>query len=164
MPLTECTTCQHVHRVDEHEIDCSPPVDPELERFLAEDPRLGGDALVGEAMGTLALSTYVDTPAGELARAMAHDHVRVAIVIDRDDRVVGLVEGPDVEAAPPEACLHGIVRQVAPVHERSRLASTIQHMVKHRARALPVVDDAGRPAGILSDLDALRWVSQSGRR
>jgi len=159
MPLTQCTTCEHVHRVGEHEIECSPPVEPELARFLAEDPRLGGDALVGEAMGTLVPCAYVDTPAGELSLEMAREHLRSVIVIDRDERFVGLVEGHDVETAPAEACLHRIVRAVAPVHERSRLASTIERMVKERARALPVVDEAGRPVGIVSDLDALRWLN-----
>jgi len=81
-------------------------------------------------------------------------------VVDEWGRSVGIVERSDADAAPPEACLHGIVRVVAPVHEATPLAIVIERMVHDRARALPVVDEDGRPVGLVTDLDALRWVAE----
>ena len=160
MHVAECAACHHVHQVAEHEVECSPPESP-LAKLLAEDPRLGGDVLTGETMGAATLCTRVETPAGVVARALAEQQILAAIVVDEWWHLVGIVERTDAEAAPPRECLHGLVRIVAPVHEATPLAVVIARMVHDRARAIPVVDDEGRPVGLLSDLDALHWVRQS---
>jgi len=157
--LAECAACQHVHEVAEHEIECSPPESP-LAKLLVEDPRIGGDVLTGETMGAVAVCTRVETPAGVVARALARERLLAAVVVDEWGRFVGTVERSDADAAPPEECLHGIVRVVAPVNEATPLASVIARMVHDRARALAVVDEDGRPVGLVSDLDALRWVAE----
>lgn len=162
IPVAECAACQHVHEVAEHQVECSPPESP-LAKLLAEDPRVGGGASTGEAMGTVTVCARVETPAGVVAGALARERVLAAIVEDEWGRLAGIVERPEAEAAPPTECLHGIVRVVTPVHEATPLASVIARMVHERARALPVVDDEGRPVGLLSDLDALRWVRHSSR-
>jgi CBS domain-containing protein len=158
--LAECAACQHVHRVAEHEIECSPP-ESSLANVLDEDPRLGGDVLTGETMGLKAVCARVETPAGVVARALEREGVLAAIIVDEWGRYVGLVDRPDVEAAPAHECLHGLVRVMAPVREGTALAPAIARMVQERARALPVVDEDRRPVGLVSDLDALRWVRQS---
>lgn len=160
MPLAECAACQHVHKVAEHEVECSPP-ESSLANLLDEDPRLGGDVLTGETMGLQAVCARVETPAGVVARALAREGVLAAMIVDEWGRYVGLVDRPDAEAAPAQQCLHGIVRVVAPVREGTALAPAIARMVQERARALPVVDEDRRPVGLLSDLDALRWVRLS---
>jgi CBS-domain-containing membrane protein len=143
--------------VAEHEVECSPPDSP-LAKLLASDPRIGGNVLTGEVMGAVTLCARVETPAGVVARAIAQERVLAAVIVDEWERYVGIVERADAEAAAPAECLHGIVRAVAPVHEASPLAGVIARMVHDRARVLAVVDDDRRPAGVLSDLDALRWV------
>lgn len=160
--IADCAACQHVHQIAERTIECSPPESP-LAELLAEDPRLGGDASAGEAMGTVTVCARVETPAGVVARALAQERLLAAIVEDEWGRFAGIVERPDVETSRPNECLHGMVRIVTPVHEATPLASVIARMVHDRARALPVVDDDGRPVGLLSDLDALRWVRHSPR-
>jgi CBS domain-containing protein len=160
--VADCAACQYVHQIAEQAVECSPPESP-LAKLLAEDPRLGGDASTGEAMGIVTVCARVETPAGIVARALARERLLAAIVEDEWGRFAGIVERPDAEAAPPEQCLHGIVRVMPPVHEATPLASVIERMVHDRARVLPVVDDDGRPVGLLSDLDALRWVRHSPR-
>ncbi|HTQ46456.1 MAG TPA: CBS domain-containing protein [Polyangiaceae bacterium] len=96
-----------------------------------------------------------------MARALERERVLAAMVVDEWRRYVGLVDRPDAEAAPAHECLHGLVRVVAPVREGTALAAAIARMVQERARALPVVDEDRRPVGLLSELDAQRWVRQS---
>jgi CBS domain-containing protein len=158
-----CATCEHVLRSTALQVECSPPDAPVPPRRFAGALRLDSHAFAGEAMGSSAICAYVDTPAGLVLDALTREQLHAAVVVDDSARCRGVVHRSDVEGAPPLASLHRLVRAVTPIHEAAVLGPAIARMVHDRARALPVVDDEGRPVGLLMDLDALRWVGRSLR-
>jgi CBS domain-containing protein len=158
-----CTTCEHVHRSTAQQVECSLPDALVAPRRFAGALRLDSNAFAGEAMGRSAICAYVDTPAGLVLDALTREHLYAAVVVDDSERSRGVVHRSDVEGTPPQAHLHRLLRAVTSIHEAAALGPAIARMVHDRARALPVVDDEGRPVGLLMDLDALRWVGRSLR-
>jgi CBS domain-containing protein len=149
-------------RFDDLVIECTPgPLESET-RGLAVDPGLGGDVCVGEAMGQHAVSIAAAAPLHVAVELLAHPSVALStgIVVDDDGRVVGTIELPDARIAADVSSTEGVARAVAPIRESATLAAAVGRMAKERRRALPVVDDAGRAVGLISDIDALHWVAR----
>ncbi len=152
--------CPRLSRAVDDVIECTPPASERsaLDSLVA---RLGGDACVGDAMGSRAIAVHADVAAGAVARVLEENGAVVAIVVDRDGRLLGLVDAAEVTRAVTEGGRAGqFARWVGPVHEAAPLDLAVDRMVRERARALPVVDDGGCVVALLTDLDALRWVAR----
>jgi CBS domain-containing protein len=110
-------------------------------------------------MGYVALSVHAAVLAGALARSLEEGGAVVAVVVDENGRLVGLVEAEDVARALGRVRARELARRVNPIHESAPLSHAIDRMVHERARALPVIDDDGYVVALITDIDALRWVA-----
>jgi len=93
-------------------------------------------------------------------------------VIDRDRKVIGIVTDRDIcmgaytRGLPLSQIpvLSGASTALVSVRESDSLEAAEDLMQKHRIRRLPVLDDAGRPVGILSMNDLARRAQNGHRR
>jgi len=156
-----CRQCPRLSRTADDSIECTPPPSS----ASMSDPfvvRLGGDACVGDAMGGLAVAVHQNVAAGVVARSLGEEGAAVALVVDDEGRLVGLIDSAEIARMVGGVRAGQVARWVGPVHEAAPLDHAIDRMVRERARALPVVDDAGCVVALLTDLDALRWVAHRG--
>ncbi len=107
-------------------------------------------------LGVLVLDREVAL--NELSQWLASPGPHLAVVADELGHPLGTIDAGDLAASLAAAA--DAARPVRPVHESAPLRVAVERMVHERARALPVVDDAGRVVGLLTDLDALRWVAR----
>ena len=162
MRLEECQHCPHLSRFDGSVVECAPdPFEGET-RELAADVGLGGDVRVGETMRGHTVSIAMRVPLRKAIEVIAKVSLSCAtgIVVDDDNCVVGTIELLDAGQAADMVCTDKLTRAVVPIRESATLATAIARMAKEHRRTLPVVDDAGRAVGLISDLDALRWVTR----
>ena len=156
-----CQLCPRLSRAGDAAIECTPVSCGKLED-LGAVLRLGGNARVGDAMGHYAVAVLAELPAAAVTRCLVEEGTGVAIVVDDEGHLVGLVEAAAAAQVPGATPARRLARPVVPVHESAPLALAVDRMVRERARALPVVDDGGCVVALLTDLDALRWVAQRG--
>lgn len=159
MGLELCKVCPRLTAVTDEAIMCTPPPGAAVpSEELGQGP-VGIDACVGDAMGYAALLVDAAVPAANLSEPPETPGPSVAVVVDKEARSLGLIDfadAPELE----EGSVEELARQVPPVREAAPLAHAIDRMVHERARALPVVNDEGQVVGVLTDLDALRWVAR----
>jgi predicted transcriptional regulator len=128
---------------------------------------------VGEAMNRAVVLLAADMPAEWALRRLDDQAVSGAPVVDRG-RVAGVVTRRDLLTPIPEQGTHsdplaGLrVRDLMseePVTARAEwsLVRAVRVMVDHGVNRLPVVDQAGRPLGLLTRDDALRAVAARGK-
>jgi hypothetical protein len=162
MDVAVCRRCVHLLRADDAVVECSPATFASDVRGLESDAGLGGDVCVGEAIGPYSVSVCADAPvrAAFAALSRAPAAVLMGIVVDAANHVVGCIERIEPCGPMDADCTERLARAVAPVRESATLAVAVARMTKERRRALPVVDDEGRTVGLISDLDALRWVAR----
>ena len=146
--VDECSHCPRAVGIDGASVTCVPDVE-----------RVDTEASVGAVLGAASVSVLAHVAVGDLA-----DHARTgiwmaAVVLDPDHRPVGMVHREQLAGAQRHAFVAALARPLAPVLETSHLMSTVERMVHERARVLPVVDTALRVVGVVTDLDALRWVA-----
>jgi CBS domain-containing protein len=156
----ECQRCVSFVRLEDSAVECVPGL-VEGAPDVFPDPGLGGDICVGEAMGGYAVLLVPRAPLGAAVEALGRAPVAspTGIVVDDADRVLGVIERPDARRV-VEAVAGELALPVAPIRESATLAAAVARMTKERRRALPVVDDAGRVVGLVTDIDALRWVAR----
>ena len=132
---------------------------------------LGG---VAEAMTRAVVLLAADMPAGLALRHLDRQAVSGAPVVDHG-RVVGVVTRRDLLVPVPERGSYADpladlrVRDLMsdePVTARPDwpLARAVRAMIDHGVNRLPVVDQAGRPLGILTRDDVLRAVAACHRQ
>jgi hypothetical protein len=158
MGIEICRVCPRLSAITEEAIVCTPAAEGAPVEELGDGPT-GIDACVGDAMGYAALLVDAAVPAATLSEPSDTPGHFVAVVVDEEARSLGLVDfatAPELE----ECSVEELARQVPPVREAAPLAHAIDRMVHERARALPVVNDDGEVVGVLTDLDALRWVAR----
>jgi len=121
---------------------------------------------VSEIITAPVLTITPDTTVAEAARTM-HDHHVGALLVTRDDDLVGLVtdrditvsviaEGGDVERTPVGNIM---TREPTFVREHAGIFEAIRVMQRANVRRLPVVDQHLRPVGILTADDLLIYIS-----
>jgi CBS domain-containing protein len=155
--LDWCRGCPLALHADQDAVRCLPDVEP---RDGSDDAaRLGSEASVGEAVGCDQWSVLPEVPASEIASALKGTAVGAVLVVDDGDRLVGLIDPRDLESAPPDERAGALARQSPSVGESASLADAVECMVRAHARHLPVLRADGRVAGVLDDLDALRWIA-----
>lgn len=104
------------------------------------------------------VAVSAETLAAEALKLMIDRRVRHLAVVDGERRVVGVLSRGDLLRMP----LFGkFVREVMTadpetVSAETPLAEAADRMADRRVGCLPVVDAAGRLAGLLSETDALR--------
>jgi CBS domain-containing protein len=104
------------------------------------------------------------------ARRMRDEHVGTLVVLDADQRPVGILTDRDVvlrcvaEGRDPAQTLVGdaMSRPVAHVSESTSIEDALARMATSAARRIVVTDDAGRLAGILALDDVLDLLAEEG--
>lgn len=147
---------------------------------------LPADRWVKEVMTRAVVSVSPATPLAELVGLLIDRRLKAVPVVDADRRVVGLISDGDVlergagaaarlavlerldEAAltaqlaalraSGQTAADVMTRAVVTVREDTALAHAVQVMVQRDLKRLPVLDPAGRLAGMLSRVDVLRTV------
>lgn len=102
---------------------------------------------------------FVVSPTHSVATAraaMRQGNVRHLVVADDDDGVVGLLSDKDVSGTDEEALVGDVMSTPAFTINSAALAfEAIALMLQHRISALPVCDDGGGLAGIITTTDVL---------
>jgi CBS-domain-containing membrane protein len=143
-----CQRCPKAVRIDDVSVTCVPDVDP-----------LRAESLVGAAMGEASVTIEAAMPVAELAPLVESGGWMTVLVLDSDHHALGLIHREQLADAESGTAAEALARPIAPVFESYPVMSAVRRMVHQRARALPVVDGARSAVGILTDLDALRWVA-----
>lgn len=122
--------------------------------------------LVRSAMGPVRLCCPSTMPCGELVARMAETEVDCAVITGADGTIAGLVTDNDVTRriafkVPAETPVAEVMtRPVFTVAAADYLYRAVALMQRRRLHRLPVVDEAGRPIGILDQREALAVTSE----
>lgn len=112
-----------------------------------------------------------ETPVAEVARVLVDQDIGGAPVVGPDGRPVGVVSRADLirtmVASRDEAdgCgslpIHAVMTpMVCSLPSTASMYTAAALMVEENLHRLPIVDDSGKIAGIVSSRDVLRWLSQ----
>lgn len=119
-----------------------------------------------------------DAPLEDAAAAMAEGGFRHLPVVDGEGRLVGMISERDLRLrlgtdvgrfadAAPDALATAVSGAMTPdpisVGPVATLAGVLEIFADERVGAVPVVDPADRPIGIVSYLDLLGWLRERGR-
>jgi|SRR5579859_3975201 len=172
VPLELCRECPGCHEVSLDEggstgwIRCTPP--PEQRR---DDDRL---LSVGDALHEGVVAVEEDMPVRNVIDLFVERALRLAVVLDRDGRVVGVVHEshlvPQIQAytqggAPhvlrleaslvEDSLVSEIMSSARSISERVSLRTALEEMAAARHQRLVATDDDERPVGILVDVHGL---------
>ncbi|MEU6809946.1 CBS domain-containing protein [Streptomyces sp. NPDC046831] len=121
---------------------------------------------VGEVMTPEVVHAHRATPFKEVVRLLDHHHISGLPVVDRDDKVIGVVSGTDLvreQAArdgggPDRPVTAGDVMSTpaVTVHPEQGVPDAARLMERHGIERLPVVDEEDRLVGIATRRDLLR--------
>ena len=107
--------------------------------------------LVADAMVTIPKTHPAETTLDEVRKLFEDDHVRLALIVAADGRLVTTIEREDILTAQssctPVARLGTLAGRT--VRPSDSLAPAVASMLRQRRRRLAVVDDAGRLVGLL---------------
>ena len=139
-----------------------------------------GARTVGELVRTDAPVVRADAPLRDVVDVVASTRLNRAVVVDADNKVLGVITDADVLASVESSARPGVVgalmrvggtpggkatasdlmhRDAPVVPASASLAEAAQVMVAHRRKILPVVDDAGRLLGVIDRADLLHAAS-----
>lgn len=104
------------------------------------------------------VSVPADSLASDAARLMAERRIRHLAVVDGERRVVGVLSRGDLARVPLGAkCVRELMTaEPETAREGTPLGEAADRMADRRIGCLPIVDEAGRLAGLLSETDVLR--------
>lgn len=103
-------------------------------------------------------TTYPEAPVREAARVLTEHRLRVLPVVNGLNDLVGLVTAKELLAALPAPSGHvasHLRRRLVPVHRATPARVALEIFRTTRASALPLLDDEGRFAGLVTDGDLL---------
>jgi CBS domain-containing protein len=118
-----------------------------------------------DVMATDVVSVRPDTSVGDAAHVMVGSDVGAALVLEEAGELVGVFTERDVmrcyservdPQTPVEARMTRDVRTAAPATD---LAEAMAVMIEGRFRHLPVVNEDGRPVGLVSMRDLMAYTS-----
>jgi CBS domain-containing protein len=116
---------------------------------------------VGEIMTSNLRTMHEDDAVSTADWEMALDEIRHIIVVDEGGRLAGIVSDRDVLRAARDVSDREIpigrimCRDVQTVEASTPAAEAVDKMLAGKYSALPVVDDKGRPIGIVTTTDFL---------
>jgi CBS domain-containing protein len=113
---------------------------------------------VAAIMTSAPIAIRADERVGRAAREMQFGSFRHLPVVDAEGHVVGVVSQRDVLGARDSAVM---VRDIMTVDVKSVRPETMAHeaaylLLRHRIGCVPVLDDAGRLVGIVTESDFVR--------
>ncbi|MDL5159592.1 CBS domain-containing protein [Actinomycetospora termitidis] len=145
----------------EVDLDAPPP----------DEPRIGSTA--GQVMTPLHRCWVADqsTPVTEAAAWLSAQRLTALPVLDRDDRLLGVVSEADLLAdrlsgrrgPAPRTCGQAMTTGATAVRANVSVAKVAKAMVRRRFRSLPVLGRDDRVVGMISRGDVLRAVAPPGR-
>jgi CBS domain-containing protein len=121
---------------------------------------------VGEIMSTNLKTLHEDDGVSIADWEMSLDEIRHILVVDEKGKLVGIVSDRDVlraarDTGGGEVPVGRIMcREVKTVKASSKAANAVEKLLEYKIDALPVVDEADRPIGIVTSTDFLevaRW-------
>jgi CBS-domain-containing membrane protein len=132
------------------------------------------DEPIGAVAGSRVLCIHAELPIDRLTVAFQESSGVELPVVDGQGHLLGTVWRNDfVRAArlgEPHAVLEPLlhvadrVGQATTVHEGSSIEHAVEVLTSKRARTLILVQDDDTVAGVLTDLDLLRWWARERRR
>ncbi len=161
--------------------------DVDIVRYTHRDPRPLPPDRVGEVMTRQVVFTHPGTPLGEIVRMLLERDYRALPVVDRDQRLVGIITNRDLvergglsariellaalggaalerelvtSGARERTAADVMTPQVVSVSPDAALDEAAHLMAERHIKRLPVVDETGRLVGILSRLDVLRTMGE----
>lgn len=99
-------------------------------------------------------TSYPEAPVSEAAQLMTERGLRTLPIVNGVNDLVGVLTPAELLAALPSARGHiapFLRRNVVPVHEGMPVVVALEVFRVTRAAAVPILDDAGRFAGLLTD-------------
>jgi len=147
---------------------CRPPVAPSAPRLPLPEGAAYRPRCVADLMAPATATATPDTTVAEAFRLLASGGVHHLPVVDRSGRLVGMVSerdllrwlpapGEDAAAAHARAAGRRLADLVTPaaltLAEDDPVDLAADLMAGERLTALPVVDEEGRPVGIVSLVD-----------
>lgn len=124
------------------------------------------ETLVGTVMSTDVLCVPADTSAVRVEALLTGSHYRCAVVVDADQRPVGIVSKSDLLRVPigglgsPRSASDLMSARVHALPREAPLSYAVALMASERLLEVPVVDEHDVVIGIITALDALAWVAR----
>lgn len=122
--------------------------------------------LLSGLMHTPTVTCTPQTTLGEAARTMGDRGVGSLVVVDQAGHLAGMVTDRDLairgmgEGRPADVPVELVMtRDVVSVPLHADVDDLVSLMAEHCIRRVPVVDDQGRPAGVVTFDDVLRHVA-----
>ena len=123
------------------------------------------DMRASDLMSRNIITVYPDDRVGYAARLMRDGDFGALPVVDRDDRLVGIVTDRDItmRLVANEADTHNTVVAncmtdgAVACHADDSVRECMRQMSRHRVRRLPIVNDRGRVIGVISQGDMARY-------
>jgi len=124
---------------------------------------------IRDVMSRPAVTCPIDAGLDAAARLMWEFECGIVLVVSDDGRLAGVVTDRDICLAAYRHAkpLHRIplakamVKPVISVHAEDDVRTAEHQMRDNRIRRLPVIDDAGHPAGVVSVDDLLQWAARA---
>ena len=127
---------------------------------------------VADIMSRPVLTVEVDETLWDAWQLLFVSGLRHLVVLDRDGSSMGVLSDRNVLAEVPATAEYLGRRRVSEVLAQVPSAFTLptaspldvaEVMAANAVEAVPVVDDAGRLVGIVTEFDIVRWVARRGR-
>ncbi|NPB00841.1 MAG: CBS domain-containing protein [Crenarchaeota archaeon] len=119
---------------------------------------------ISDVMTRNLITIHKDTTLRQAAEIFAEHRIRALPVIDDDGRIIGLITTSDLAAAVAKGDLNSKVsnymrKEVPVIHIDSDIYDAVKLMLKHRIGRLIVIDSAGKPVGIVTRTDVLKYIA-----
>jgi CBS domain-containing protein len=167
----KCCGCSHLRHVDvaddgEHgTVDCAVTAPPTNGK--AKEPSLrdaAAHARLVDVLGDDVLCVMADVTIGDAAALMLRSNLRALPVVDQAQKLVGMLSQADLVRARERAAGDAVEKVMTPLAhglpEDAPLAYAISLMAFEGLHEVPAVASDGRVVGLLSSVDALRWVAR----
>ncbi len=152
-----CGSCAHLStpdRTDDWLLVCQAPrtATPRSPTTAAER------APISEAMEASVLCAVHDVPSAILAAAMRDGDFEIAVVVDADERPIGIVAPVDLARAPSSTAGAAMTPFATALLENAPVSRALAFAVKGDLQHIPVLS-SGRVMGLVSPRSLLAWLT-----
>jgi predicted transcriptional regulator len=119
---------------------------------------------ISDVMTKNLITIHKDATLREAAALFAEHRIRALPVVDDDGRIIGLITTSDLAVAVSKGDLNSKVgdymrKEIPVIHIDSDIYDAIRLMLKHKIGRLIVVDSSGKPVGIVTRTDILKYLA-----
>jgi len=119
---------------------------------------------ISDVMTKNLITIHKDATLREAAALFAEHRIRALPVVDDDSRIIGLITTSDLAVAVSKGDLSSKVsdymrKEIPVIHIDSDIYDAIRMMLKHKIGRLIVVDSSGKPVGIVTRTDILKYLA-----